>query len=57
MKTDWKEYDEWLHELVTLATDGGIELGLDKYSYHTYFMRGWLPESVLQDIRESKNDN
>ena len=54
MKTDWKEYDEWLHLLVTLAVADGVDLSLDKYSYHTYFMRGWLPESVLQDIKEKK---
>ena len=34
MKTDWKEYDEWLHELVTIATADCVELSLDKYSYH-----------------------
>lgn len=52
MKTDWKEYDEWLHELVSLADESGVELELGNYSYHTYFMRGWLPESVIADIKE-----
>ncbi len=54
MKTDWKEYDEWLNEFVNLAASGGVELDLDKYSYYTYFMRGWSPESVLRGIKEQE---
>jgi len=49
-----KNYDPWLEELKLLADESGIELSLDKYHYHTYFMRGWLPESVVDDIRETE---
>lgn len=52
MNTDWKEYDDWLNELVNLAGTSDVELELGKYSYHTYFMRGWMPESVIADIKE-----
>ncbi|WP_339885353.1 hypothetical protein [Vreelandella maris] len=48
-----QNYEPWLEELNALAEEGGIDLKLDKYHYHTWFMRGWAPESVIDDIRET----
>lgn len=45
-----KDYDSWLGELEVLAAAKGLEIHRDKYHYHTYFMRGWAPEGVIDDI-------
>ena len=52
MRVNTKNYDEWLSELIEVAAQDGIDLSLDKYHYHTFFMRGWLSESVIADIKE-----
>ncbi|MGP5310577.1 hypothetical protein [Vreelandella alkaliphila] len=48
-----RNYEPWLEELKALAEESGVELGLDKYHYHTWFMHGWTPEGVIDDIRET----
>ena len=49
--SEHKDYEPWLVELREKARDSGTDLYEDKYHYHTYFMRGWLPEGVIDDIR------
>ncbi|WP_162619421.1 hypothetical protein [Salinicola peritrichatus] len=47
------DYETWLEHLKDEADDHGLDLSLDTYRYHTYFMRGWSPECVIDDIRET----
>jgi hypothetical protein len=49
--TEHKDYESWLDELEVLAAVKDLEIHRDKYSYHTYFMRGWTPQGVIDDIR------
>ena len=48
--TQHTEYDPWLEDLQKFAAKHNVDLHLDKYQYHTYFMRGWSPESVAYEI-------
>jgi hypothetical protein len=47
----YENYESWLSDLEVLADLNGIELHLDRYNYHTYFMRGYLPIGVIEDIK------
>jgi len=49
--SEHKDYEPWLEELRCKADIIGVNLNEDKYHYHTYFMRGYSPESVIDDIR------
>ena len=46
----YENYESWLSELEVLADMEGIELSVDRYNYHKYFMRGYLPIGVIEDI-------
>lgn len=46
-----KDYEPWHDELREKASISGTDLHEDKYHYHTYFTRGWLPEGLINDIR------
>lgn len=48
-----QNYEPWFEDFKALAEDSGIDLKPDKYHYHTFFMRGWSPEGVIDDIRET----
>lgn len=48
--SNYETYEEWLEDLQEIADIFHTDLHADKYHYHTYFMRGWLPESVFQDL-------
>lgn len=50
--SEWKTYDPWLEDLKDIAAIEGIDLVLDKYHYHTYFMRGLSVDVVISDIKE-----
>lgn len=43
-------FKEWLEELCYLASAEEVDLGVNEYQYHGHFMRGFLPESVIQEI-------
>jgi hypothetical protein len=51
--TEHKEYEPWLEELKVLADRAALDLSLDRYHYHTWFMRDWTPEGVIEDLRET----
>jgi len=46
----YENYESWLSELEVLADMEGVELSINRYDYHTYFMLGYLPVSVIEDI-------
>lgn len=45
-----ENYESWLSELEVLADIEGVELSINIYDYHAYFMRGYLPVGVIEDI-------
>jgi len=47
-----KDYESFMNELEVLADLNDIDIHRDKYHYHTYFMRGWEPQGVIDDIKE-----
>lgn len=49
--SEHKDYEPWLEELREKADVSGTNLHEDKYHYRTVFMRGYLPEGVIDDIR------
>lgn len=46
----YENYESWLSELEVLADIEAIELNINRYDYHAYFMRGYLPIGVIEDI-------
>ena len=47
------EYDGWLNDLRILAEELGVDLKEDKFHYYTYYMRGYLPIGVVEDIKNN----
>lgn len=46
-----KDYESFMGELEILADANDIDLHLDYYDYHTYFMRGCEPQGVIDDVK------
>lgn len=51
------EYDLWLEELRSIADIQGIDLIEELFQYHTYYIRGWSPESTAKDISEKETSH
>ena len=51
--SDDETYEIWLENLRDMAAIESINLHLDKYHYHTYFMRGWSIESMIVELSEN----
>ncbi len=51
--TNHKDYESWMNELEILADLNSMDINRDIYNYHKYFMSGWEPQGVIDDIRES----
>jgi len=47
----YENYEGWLSEVEVLADLEGIDLSIDRYNYHSYFMRGYLPCGVIDEIK------
>ena len=47
---NWKTYEPWLEDLKDLASIENVDLSIDKYHYHIYFVKGWHIEAVIDDL-------
>ena len=44
-------FNKWMNDLIALADKESIDLELKKYSYYTYFARGFEPNDVIGDFK------